>query len=278
MIRRQLPRRTQPPELTRINPRHWLARDLVFAHSGRTAFAFQRPIPDSRSALRGSRMSGTAGHALGNIMGWIPDATNSEIYALGVASVPLPLTLSAWWYGTSSTTNDAILAVGRSAGRGGVLLRRTSGELVSAQAIDTAGNTNGATASGGYASGRWQHGVGVWESATSRLAYADGGNVGTHAVSTTHPTDCDEVRIATTVTLTPTPATTAIAGIAIPIVVARALSADEVARLYSEQLANPWGLFSGPQIMIPVAAPAAAFKAAWARGANSVIGAGARAA
>lgn len=241
----------QPSHVARINERHWLARDLVFAHSGYGAFVFGRPVADLPSALRSNALTGAHNPSLVSARGWVPDGTNSETYALGVAALPLPLTLSAWWYGTSSTTNDAILAVGRSAGRGGVLLRRTSGELVSAQAIDTAGNTNGATASGGYASGRWQHGVGVWESATSRLAYADGGNVGTHAVSTAHPTDCDQIRLATTVTATPTPATTAIAGIAIPLVIARALDDEEIARLHEEQRSNPWVLFADRAIWVP---------------------------
>lgn len=261
----------------RLNERHWLAQDLVFAHSGHCAFVYGEPVaPTATDALNGAVTAGTGADALDGILGWVPDGSNKIYYALP-ASLPLPLTISAWWHGTSSTTNDGIVGVGRSSGSGGALLRRSSTEVVSARAEDTSGTAGAAAATGGYASGRWQHGVGVFVSNTSRLAYADGGNSGSNTSSRTHPSDCDRIVIAADF-VSATPATTAIGSIALPLVIARELSADEVARLYSEQLANPWSLFTGPTIMIPAAAPAAAFKAAWARGANSVIGAGARAA
>lgn len=260
----------------RINERHWLAQDLVFAHSGHCAFVYGEPVaPTATDALNGAVTAGTGADALDGILGWVPDGSNRVIYDLPTA-LALPLTLSAWWHGTSSTTTDPILCVQRASGYGGVLLRRTSAEVVSAQTWDTAGGANAATASGGYVSGQWQHGVAVFVADNSRIAYADGGNSGTNTGTKVLPTDCTQVAIATDPRVT-NYATTAIASIALPLVIARVLSADDVARLHDEQRANPWGLFAERRIWVPVPAAAGGFMAAWAQGANSVIGAGARA-
>lgn len=262
----------QPQELVRINERHWLAQDLVFAHSGHCAFVYGEPVaPTATDALNGAVTAGTGADALDGILGWVPDGSNKIYYALP-ASLPLPLTISAWWHGTDSTTNDGIVGVGRSAGYGGALLRRSSTEVVSARQEDTAGVATAVAATGGYASGRWQHGVGVFASNTSRFAYADSGNSAQNTGSRTHPSDCDRIVIAADF-VSATPATTAIGSIALPLVIARELNATEVQRLYDEQLANPWGLFAGPPIWIPVSAPAA-FKAAWAARQARSIGAG----
>lgn len=244
--------RRQPPGLVRINPRHWLAKDLVFAHTGRLPFIFGRPSPDpSPSALRGILRNGTGDQQFTGTWGWVPDGTNYEIYDLGIVGLSLPMTLSAWWYGTSGTTADVVLAVGRSGATGGGNVRRASNERVHAQSVTTGGVSVEAQASGGYSSGRWQHGVGVLISDTSRIAYADGANSGSNVTSSTFPTDCNEIRLAATPSTTPTACTTVISGFALPLVIARALDADEVLRLYLEQAANPWGLFDERRIWVP---------------------------
>lgn len=245
----------QPTGLTRINTAHWLAKDLIFAHSGVRAFVFGQPAPDVPPALRGA-VAGDSNPALFTSRGWVPDGTNSELYQLKI-NLALPLTLSAWWYGTAGTTLDAILSVRRDttfAGDGGISLARQTTEVVIANSRTTAAGSSTATASGGYASGRWQHGVGVFASITSRAAYADGGNVGTNVISRVFPADCSVIAVGNFIFPSDFPTTTVIGGIALPLVIARALSADEVTRLYNEQRANPWGLFAERRILVPVPA------------------------
>lgn len=243
----------QPSHLARIDPRHWLARDLLFVHSGYSAFVKGQPVEGIAETLASNALTGSHNPALVGANGWKPDATNYAVYPVPPLA-DYPLTLSAWWFGTSGGSVDGILTLGRSAGVGGYVLRRSTGELVQSLAHTTSNQTAGTTtASGGYASGRWQHGVATFVSATSRNAYADGGNAGT--VQTAYRAfiaDLDRVIVGGTASSPPIAATTVIGGIALPMVIARALDDEEIAFLHEEQRSNPWTLFTERPIWVPV--------------------------
>src|SRR5512145_3493757 len=126
LIRRPWSR--QPPSgQLRINPKHWLANDLIFAHSGRQAFIYGAPVPTlMNDAIRVSGMGGTGVRSLEGASGWTPDGTNYSYWDLP-ASVSLPLSISGWWFGTAGTTADPVICVRRpGANNGGYSLLRST--------------------------------------------------------------------------------------------------------------------------------------------------------
>lgn len=243
----------QPSHLARISERHWLARDLVFAHSGYGAFIFGRPVADTPSALRVRALEGNQHPGLRHSAGWAADSTNYETYDVGIA-LAMPLTLSAWWYGPAGTTVDPILGVRRSgANAGGWSLDRNSTESPLARAMSTAGTSTTVLTTGySFVASDWTHGVAFFESTTSRGIYGNGGSETLNTTLRTGPSDATQIIVAGSVAATAGAANSVINGIALPIVLNRRLSAAEVAELYEEQRSNPWALFTERKIWVPV--------------------------
>jgi len=266
-------RQPGPQALARVNEKHWLAKDLAFIHSGFTPFIFGRPITNNQLGLRSTALMGTAHSALNGTLGFSPLTGNYLTYNLPVP-LAIPLTLSAWWYGPSSGTGVGVISIKSVSGEGGVQLGKNfTNNLTQVRSRDSGGSNSDQACSGGFVAEKWLHCVGVIASNTSRTPYTDGANAITSTVNRVVPTDLSELRLSANVIASPTAATTGvIRAFALPMVINRALSAEEVARLYEEQLSNPWGIFAERPIWVPVSA-AGGFRAAWVRRASQVIGA-----
>ena len=264
----------QPDGLVRINDAHWLARDLVWAHSGLQAFAYGRPQPAVAPAARKTALGGTDNPALSNASGWSPDGTNYEDHLLGFSGLDKPLTLSVWWAGVGNSVFDTILAVGVAAGgNGGLYLQRRNDETVAAGTMQTNGAAIAAISPNGFSASRWEHAAGVWISTTSRQAFSNGVGGTVETTSRTNPTSIDRVRICGSTASAPIAAKSgAVTDVALPMVIARALSADEIARLHAEQRSNPWGLFAERRIWVPSAGAGGGVTLTAAQGSYTLTG------
>lgn len=237
-----------------IRRSHWLAPDLVFAHSGVQAYVYGEPVADAHAnEIRVNGLGGTGWPAQQNGPGFAPDGTNFLYWDLP-APLEMPLTLSAWWQGTASTTADRLLSVRRpTADNGGYTIGRSSTELARLDVVANNGTQAGVNSSGyTFVASAWVHGVATLTSTTSRAIYANGGSKKTSGSSVAAATLVSRIAIANAATSTPTIATSAIEGIALPLVIARVLDDAEVARLYQEQIENPWTLFEPRRIWVPV--------------------------
>lgn len=145
---------------------------------------------------------------------------------LSVASLPasaVPLTLAAWVKASSvALAFDAITL--RDAGSQEVFRLRVNASAAVLAQTAAAGAFASGTATGAVSAGTWTHVAAVFASATSRIAYRDGGNAGSDATNK----------------VPGTMATTEICGaattgntiqIALPAIWSAALSAGEVAAL-----------------------------------------------
>jgi hypothetical protein len=268
-------RQPGPQALARVNERHWLAKDLAFIHSGFTPFIFGRPATDRPSALRSNALAGNANPSLNATRGWRPNGTNTEEFALGV-NIGLPHTLVVWTVAASTAGHQPTLALRRplADGVGGsALYAHNASGLPTARHVNSSSGGFNVTAGGGYEASRWMQSCGVFLSGSSRTAYGNGGFAATNTSTMTPVTATSSVHVAGGPYATADPASSGIVtGIALPMVINRALSAEEVQRLYIEQISNPWGIFAERPIWVPVSA-AAGFRAAWVRRASQVIGA-----
>lgn len=238
----------------RINRRHWLARDLAFVHSGTRAYIWGEPVADAmRDPLRVNALDGGKWPAHANAPGWVPDGTNYSFWDLPAAVVQ-PLTISGWWYGVASTSTDRIISLRRSSAQsGGFSLSRSSTELPRVDVTTDSGSLVGANVVGyTFASSEWVQGVATFVSDTDRNAYANGAAKGSNTTSASGSTSASRFAVGVNATNTEVITTTAINGVALPMLIARALSDAEVARLYAEQLDNPWVLFEAPRIWVPM--------------------------
>ena len=266
----------QPSHVARINERHWLARDLVFAHSGHQAFVAGRPSASDNSGLVPQVLKpGAANPALNGTYGWSADGTNTQTFLLGF-DVSVPLTLSYWLHAVGSAINQQTWSVRRASGfAGGFAMRQSNSEACSAVHGNSSGGAGTATGPTTWTTDTWRHDVGVFRSATSRYAYANGVAGTEETTSITTPSGVNRVVIGGSFTNPMTVAGSHITAIALPIVIARTLDAAEIARLHEEQRSNPWSLFTERRIWVPVsAAGGGAFKAAWAARPQRTIGAG----
>jgi len=265
----QRPLLRQPDGLARINPRHWLARDLIFAHTGLQGFVFQEPVEPVAAPAIGAVVAATGHASITDSTQFKPNGSGAVDYAIPSGFVDTPATLCAFVAGTSTTTTQPLLSVRRALGSaGGLSLRRTTSALQIVHQ-DT-GASSGQVAGGTIVAGAWMHLCGVFVSDTSRQGFVDGASIGTNITSRTLPTDLTRISVARYVDSANTICGTNITGIALPLVIGRALDAEEVAELHDEQRSNPWVLFSERPIWVPVAsgAPAAtsfAFRRAFPR-------------
>lgn len=99
-----------------------------------------------------------------------------------------PFTMAAWFNSNSSTANQAIITLNRSASdadaAGLAINGSTGGDPVQAYYAAT-GPFYFANSSAAYTTNTWQHACGVFSSSTLRTAYLDGGNSGTNTTSAT---------------------------------------------------------------------------------------------
>lgn len=243
----------QPSHLARIRERHWLARDLVFAHSGISAFVFNAPAQARAELTRAVVREGSRNANLAHAFGFVPDGSNAVEYELPIP-LSLPLTLSAWSSSSSSNSTEALLSVRRSLGsNGGIRLSRGfSGAGAAVTTFDTSGGFNSATISPAYTTGAWRHYCGWVETSTSRRITSDGGSGVTDTGSRTFPSNCTVVSIGRSANSANTVATAVTYGICLPLVISRVLDDGEIARLHEEQRSNPWDLFTERPIWVPV--------------------------
>jgi hypothetical protein len=94
--------------------------------------------------------------------------------------------------------------------------------------------------------------VAAFVALADRRIQCDGASVTTNTSARTFPTSCNVVSVGRYCNAADTVATTAISGIAMPLVVGRLLTEDEGARLHDEQRSNPWDLFTERPIWVPV--------------------------
>lgn len=267
----------QPSHLARINPRHWLARDLVFAHSGLGAFIYGRP-EQVNNPLSSAAIGGTHNPSLTNAFGFVPDGTNAVDYSLPLA-VSQPLTLSAWAIHSYGDGYEPLLSVRRGLGNNGGarLAKGFPANGATATTYNTSGSFNSATASFNTAASVWMHYCGVFASNTDRRVFIQGGAKGTSTGSMAFPTDCTLVSVARAPVSANTVVTSSVYGIGVPLVIARILDDAEIARLHEEQRRNPWSLFTERPIWVPVSSGGGSgFNAAWARQRSAILGAGMR--
>lgn len=246
--------RRQPPEgYVRLRESHWLTRDLLFVDSGLTALYRGEPTTPLQSTTL-HKPGGRGDNApFRDSVNLEPDGSGIDLYAIDEVA-PTGLTLSAWCTGPAGTTNDPLLGVGSSV-NGYVMLRRSSAEAMQAGSSTAGGSLASATASGGFVANEWSHGVAVFNSATSRAAFCNGGNKGTNGTNNA-PGNLNRVvpfaayRGGTASAI----CSATINRVALPMVIGRALSDAEVRALYEEQLAAPWDIFERRTLWFPITA------------------------
>lgn len=237
----------QPPVgVAGLNKSHWLAPSTIFAHTGNGAIIYGSPAPNT--PLLSSPVFAERNPSLNNSRGWGgTGAGSSPKWALPKA-LEYPITLSAWFYGTASTTVDGVLVVSRASGFGIQYIGRAANENPFAYSSNTSDAGASAEITGyTFAANTWVHVVGVFTSNTSRTIYVNGSSGVTSAVSIVMPSDLTVV----TVLNNNRPA---IGGVALPLILNIALTQAESLRLYREQQSNPWKIFAPKRIWVPVSA------------------------
>jgi len=109
-------------------------------------------------------------------------AANTQ-YLLANSAVlnQVPLTLACWAYPNTTATMSAVSIITSSGSERFQLVLNS--QQVRAGAIGSA--TAIAQTTGTFATQQWFHAAGVFESNASRIAYRDGGNIGTNTTSST---------------------------------------------------------------------------------------------
>lgn len=123
------------------------------------------------------------------------DDAFSQYLQYGTAVVTAaPLTLAAWFNSDDTSINQDLVCITDTAGDQNYFqLTASSATRVVAVARDSA-PANTATTSTTWSANVWNHACGVFESSTSRLAYLNGGGVGTNSNNRT-PAGLDVVSI-----------------------------------------------------------------------------------
>lgn len=240
----------QPSGLVRINEGHWLADRLVFAHTGAEGFVLHERVAPAALLLSPAAGGGTG--RLGSIQQATPDGTNYTRYDMP-ARAGDGLSLVAWVYGIAGTSENNLFSVGNAAASDGnrALYRSTTETYIARRSSTTAAAGNAET---GFVSGQWQHLVGTFTSATVSACWVDGVGGNETAGNSRIATTANAVYIGTgwRAGISNLPAQTVIQGIGPSFVISGVLSAEEVARLYAEQLDDPWSVFAPPPIWVPV--------------------------
>lgn len=102
-----------------------------------------------------------------------------------------PFTMAAWFYSTSATVNQTIIAVGNNGASGFYGLRAlgaVAGDPLRAHVQSDAGSNGSADSTVGYSINTWQHAAGVFTSGSDRTAYLNGGNSGNNTTGVVSPT------------------------------------------------------------------------------------------
>ena len=228
----------QPQGAVELNPQHWLAADLLFIHSGKQGFVNGSPVaPILDTALRGVR-TGTNNAAIKPAIGFVPDGSGYVSYEIPPTAAPL--TLSAWHHGGAGTTSDTIISVAQNGANTGANLTRNNLESILLASV-VSGASSSAVATSGYVAGKWRHGVGIAFADNTRGCYEDGGSYVSNATSRNIGSSINRVNLQANAALTI--ASSVISNIMLPLVIRRALNADEVLRLFLEQTNNPWKIF-----------------------------------
>lgn len=237
----------------RIDPDHWLAPNLLFAHTGREAFVAGHPVdPNIGHVLCKPRMTGTTWPAAQELSGWAGDGTNYVTWPLPLAA-KFPLTLGVWVNSVASTGTQRTLSVrSASALNGGVMLGVSSAELARADVCSDAGTQTGFNA-GSFVSEQWRFLTLTITSSTERALYQNGGNKVTSTVSIAESARMEVVGLCVDAFSTRAPVGAETRGIAVPFVVNRVLSDNEIALLYRQLLADPLTMFTRRAVRIPYA-------------------------
>lgn len=125
------------------------------------------------------------GYATGNT------GSTSNWLELSLAVVTaVPLSISAWFNPVNVTAGMNLVCISLGAGSYFVLAAAgdLAGDPVRAIAASGGGTENAAVSTTGYAANVWNHGLGVFTSATLRAAYVNGGSKGTDTNSRTPST------------------------------------------------------------------------------------------
>ena len=107
-----------------------------------------------------------------------------------------PLSIAAWFNGTTFTGGRTVAGLARSSGTT-QRLALVASEGVIAAVSQSSGQTRSAGSSGSVTAGAWTHGLAVFASSTSRAAYRDGTNKGTNTQSSS-PTGVNRTDVGAT--------------------------------------------------------------------------------
>ena len=244
----------QPHGLVRINEKHWLADNLLFAHSGLQGFVRHEPATPILQALRRPAERGQ----INGLAVYGNNAAYEEFEV--VCEQPNTLTLSAWSVVDSALSNNSgIISVGLPGVRSSLSLHVVSPSVDPALRASNTNGATGLTATGGGVAGQLQHLVGVARSGSDREIYINGASSGTSSVSRAIG-GTSRVLIAADRSGTSgaigNQARTEGSFAALQLVIDRGLADEEVDRLYREQLSDPWALFAPKRIWVPMAAAA----------------------
>lgn len=253
VIEHQQSRLNQPPPAgpLGIDRNHWLASRLRFAWWGTGAWSRTGPIVPAVSDLP-AVVGGGSGNLAGS-MGVAPDGTGFLRFDLQAFPAENN-TLVCWHYAPAGSTNDTFLAIGNATASDGCRsLNRSTSETYNASRISNVGAYASATGSG-FTSGRWVQLVGRFTNATTSAIGVDG--VVTEATGNSRPaTTANAVFIGTdwvnggTTRL----ATATIPCIGLCMVIEGQLTDEEIAFLYREQMADPWGFLDLARVGMPLA-------------------------
>ena len=244
------PAKRQPFGAVRLNEKHWLAKNLLFVHTGSVALYYGKPIlPIVDTGMKNESGSASPnGNPNFSGFNFAPDG-------VGYASYPIPtrpsnnLTLLAWVNGINGSNNNYVLSLG---GQGGQQLGRTTVEVVSARAETVAGTSALATSAAATTANVWAHTAATFESDTSRAAFLNGASKGTIATSISAGTLSYVTVLARRASAATAICLNEITRVALPMVIDRVLTDDEILRIYREQLLNPWSIFSDAHAPIPM--------------------------
>lgn len=98
-----------------------------------------------------------------------------------------PFTLACWFYSDDATIEQSLVGIGVNGSadnRAELRIRGDSaGDPLQATSKGTGGSPASAATTSGYTANTWHHALGTFGSATSRVAYIDGGSSGSNATS-----------------------------------------------------------------------------------------------
>jgi len=251
----------------RINPRHWLAKDLLFAYTGAIAFLRGRPVHMSNvGEVHYKKVIGPHTNSATFLQPHFSRSANISTGATG-GSTKFPyyetgghssiLTLSWWWNVASNQGSTGLGSGGPSSGAFGAVAGILFG--IPRASFYTSSGTSSTLGSGGtYLGSVWRHTVVIHGGLTSRAIYDNGGTKQSASssfdIGSTH-TQISMLGARHGAGYVLNGLSNSTKGTGLPLAISRVLSDAEVAKLYQEQLVNPWNLFTR-SIWVPVGIPA----------------------